>query len=109
MGKYSMLKDNHASSRRIRQSKHMNISVLSLSLTRRWIVTGSENVIGGDSSDDSIKMSRFHLPHVNGAIRAADDQEVVQRSPLDNANREQMTTGDHMSFQLVFLNGLLRI
>ena len=49
-------------------------------------------------------MSGFHLPDVDGAIRAADDQEVVHRAPLDRAHRKQMTTRDQLHLQLVFLD-----
>ena len=37
----------------------------------------------------------FHLPDVGRAIAAADDQEVVQRPPLDRRHREEMARGQH--------------
>ena len=54
-------------------------------------------------------MSGFHLPDVDSAIRAADDQKVVHRAPLDRAHRKQMTTRDQLHLQLVFLEMFGRV
>lgn len=35
-------------------------------------------------------MTGFHLPNVNGSVRAADNQKVIQRAPLNANNRKQM-------------------
>lgn len=37
----------------------------------------------------------FHLPDIYSAIRAADDHEIVQWSPLDGLYREQVPARQH--------------
>ena len=36
-------------------------------------------------------LTSFHLPDVHGAVRAANDDEIVMRSPLDDVYRKQLT------------------
>ena len=47
-----------------------------------------------DSRGERI-LTCFHLPDVGGSVRAPDDEEVVERPPLDGGDWEDVSRGQH--------------
>jgi len=45
----------------------------------------------GTKQHSDTPLTSFHLPDVDGAVRAADDDKVIVRSPLDDVYRKQLT------------------
>ena len=41
------------------------------------------------------KVTRFHLPDVGGAVATPDNEEVIERPPLDGRHREEMSRREH--------------
>lgn len=57
------------------------------------LIASRHHLLGQHAVQHSIQVARLHLPHVHGAIGAADNQKVVQRSPFDAHHREEVATG----------------
>lgn len=62
---------------------------------RHVLIARRHHLLGQHALQHPIQMAGFHLPHVHRAVRAANDQEVIQRSPLDADHGEQMSGAKH--------------
>ena len=51
--------------------------------------------------DHSVQMSGLHLPDVDGPVAALDQQEVVQRSPLDADDGKDVPRRQHDAASLL--------
>lgn len=60
---------------------------------RHILIARRHHLFGQHAVQHSVQVARLHLPHVNGAIRAADNQKVIQWPPLDADHGKQVATG----------------
>jgi len=61
-------------------------------------ITSGQNLFSGHTMEHSIKVARLHLPDVDRSIDAANNHKVIQWTPLDGRDWEEVTGGEHDAF-----------
>jgi hypothetical protein len=64
------------------------------------LIASIQNLFSNDSVQNPIQVSRFHLPDIYRPVNTSNNHEVIEWSPFDCVNGEQVSTGEHNALPL---------